>query len=189
MSIKVDNFGVSKDDLSTFWSILSDQTGLTGDKTGTFNLTTTGTFSVDSDSNGLKLGDDQDFLLYSDGAGVLYLKPVVADTDTTVNFYGTTKSGQLLWMEDEDYFQFNDDIYMNAENIITDTTIGMKIGTATNQKLGFYNTTPQAQSTGWSVTNEASDKVFDADATTIDELADVVGSLIETLKGYGLLGG
>ncbi len=34
----------------------------------------------------------------------------VANTDYTVNFTGTTNSGVFTWMEDEDYFQFSDDI-------------------------------------------------------------------------------
>jgi len=34
---------------------------------------------------------------------------------------------------------------LSAQNIITDTTTGMKIGTATTQKLGFWNTTPVIQ--------------------------------------------
>lgn len=36
---------------------------------------------------------------------------------------------------------------ISAGNIITDTTTGMKIGTATSQKLGFWNATPVVQQT------------------------------------------
>lgn len=46
---------------------------------------------------------------------------------------GTTISGALT---------------LSANNIITDTTTGMKIGTATSQKLGFFNATPVVQPTG-----------------------------------------
>jgi hypothetical protein len=50
-----------------------------------------------------------------------------ADTDITVNFTGTTNSGQFLWMEDEDYFKFSDDILMSStENIyLRDTAISI----------------------------------------------------------------
>lgn len=34
---------------------------------------------------------------------------------------------------------------LSTQNIITDTTTGTKIGTATNQKLGFFNVTPIVQ--------------------------------------------
>jgi hypothetical protein len=54
--------------------------------------------------------------------------------------------------------------------------------------VGFFNTTPTTQSTGWSVTNETTDKSYDADATTLNELADVVGTLIEYLKLLGICG-
>jgi hypothetical protein len=40
------------------------------------------------------------------------------DSDITLNFTGTTYSGLLNWMEDEDYFKFSDDLLMNStENI------------------------------------------------------------------------
>lgn len=44
-----------------------------------------------------------------------------------------------------------------------------------------------AQSTGWAVSNVSSDKVFDANATSIDELADVLGTLITYLISLGAL--
>lgn len=37
---------------------------------------------------------------------------------------------------------------LSAVNIITDTTTGTKIGTATTQKLGFFNATPVVQRAG-----------------------------------------
>ena len=37
---------------------------------------------------------------------------------------------------------------ISANNIVTDTTTGTKIGTATNQKLAFYNSAPIVQPTG-----------------------------------------
>jgi hypothetical protein len=79
-------------------------------------------------------------------------------------------------------------IAANGRDFVLDTTTGTKIGTATTQKLAFWNATPVVQSTGWSATNVTTDKSFDANATTIDELADVVGTLIEQLKTYGILG-
>jgi hypothetical protein len=55
--------------------------------------------------------------------------------------------------------------------------------------VGFFGTAPVVQDTGWTVTNETTDKVLDADVTTLNELADVVGTLIEQLKSYGIIGG
>lgn len=69
-----------------------------------------------------------------------------ANTDLELRFTGTTNSGKFKWMEDEDYFKFEDDIMLtDGENIVLDTTTGTKIGTATTQKLGFFNATPVTQ--------------------------------------------
>jgi hypothetical protein len=91
-------------------------------------ILTIGQFIADSDSNGITLGDDQDISLYSNGAGTLWIFPNAADTDTTVNFYGTTNSGQFKWMEDENYFQYADDILMDSTKMIQfrDTAIHIK---------------------------------------------------------------
>lgn len=58
----------------------------------------------------------------------------------------------------------------------------------TSGKLAFFAATPSVQNTGWSVTNVTTDKVYDADATTTNELADVLGTLIDELKSKGFLG-
>lgn len=42
-------------------------------------------------------------------------------------------------------------------------------------------------STGWSVSNVTSDKTFDANSTSLDEVADVLGTLIDTLKTLGVI--
>jgi len=55
-------------------------------------------------------------------------------------------------------------------------------------KIGLWGAAAVAQSTGWAVSNVTTDKVFDADSTTINEIADVLGTLINTLKTYGILG-
>ena len=42
-------------------------------------------------------------------------------------------------------------------------------------------------STGWTTANVSTDKVLDADSTSLDELADVVCTLIEVLKTKGVI--
>jgi hypothetical protein len=56
----------------------------------------------------------------------------VADTDLTFNFTGTTNSGVIKWMEDEDYFQFNDDIFLGTGEAV--------MFEATTTKLQYGNT-------------------------------------------------
>jgi len=106
---------------------------------------------------------------------------------TTGRIPFTTTNGRLT---DSSNLQFASSTltFGEAINLAVGTTTGTKIGTATTQKLGFWNATPVVQNTGWTASNVTSDKVFDADATSINELADIVGTLINTLKTYGILG-
>ena len=55
-------------------------------------------------------------------------------------------------------------------------------------QIGFNGIPPVVQSTGWNITNVTPDKTFDADLTTMNELADVLGTLINFLKSRGDLG-
>jgi hypothetical protein len=54
--------------------------------------------------------------------------------------------------------------------------------------LSFFDAAGASQSTGWSTNNYSTDTNFDASSTSLGEIADVLSTLIETLKGYGLLG-
>lgn len=76
----------------------------------------------------------------------------------------------------------------DAKNIILGTTTGTKIGTATTQKLGFFGKTPVVQPAAYTPTNVITDRAYDANATTIDELADVLGTVIADLQLLGLVG-
>jgi len=59
----------------------------------------------------------------------------VANTDVRLEFVGTSNSGLLEWMEDEDYFRFGDSILMNGGALTVDTTktnnVITKLGSAT----------------------------------------------------------
>jgi hypothetical protein len=76
----------------------------------------------------------------------------------------------------------------DAKNIAVGTTTGTKIGTATTQKLGFFNATPVVQPSAYTTSNVTTDRTFDANSTTLDEVADVLGTLIADLKSLGLVG-
>lgn len=47
-----------------------------------------------------------------------YTFKVPADTDLVINLAGTTSSGVLTWMEDEDYLKFSDNSLINADQKI-----------------------------------------------------------------------
>jgi len=54
--------------------------------------------------------------------------------------------------------------------------------------LGFYGTAGVAQSAAYTPTNVTTDRAYDANSTTLDEVADVLGTLIADLQAMGLIG-
>lgn len=77
---------------------------------------------------------------------------------------------------------------LDAKNFAFSTTTGTKFGTAVTQKMGWWNATPVAQVTGWSVTNGTTNKTLDVTGSTTAQLYQVVGTIIDTLKSYGIFG-
>lgn len=53
-------------------------------------------------------------------------------------------------------------------------------------KIGFYGATPVVRPAAYTPTNVSTDRSFDADSTTIAELADVLGTLIADIQSLGL---
>jgi hypothetical protein len=76
---------------------------------------------------------------------------------------------------------------ISAGNIITDTTTGMKIGTGTTQKLGFWNATPIIQpiSGGSAATFVANTSLIANDTATFDGYT--IGQVVKALRDMGIL--
>lgn len=68
-------------------------------------------------------------------------------------------------------------VTLDAQNIATDTTTGTKIGTATNQKLGFYNKAPTTQNI----------HIVDAPGDSTANNATTINAILAALETYGLL--
>ena len=81
-----------------------------------------------------------------------------------------------------------DNINIIDKNLLFGTATGTQIGTATTQKLAFYGSTPIVQPAAYTLSNVNADRGYDADATTLDEIADVLGTLISDLQNLGLIG-
>jgi hypothetical protein len=54
--------------------------------------------------------------------------------------------------------------------------------------IGFYGVTPVARSSTYTITNVTTDRAYDANSTTLDEIADTLGTLIADLKLTGIIG-
>jgi phage baseplate assembly protein gpV len=53
--------------------------------------------------------------------------------------------------------------------------------------IGFFGVAPAARAAAYTVSNLTTDRTYDCNATTVNELADVLGTLIADLTTYGLL--
>ena len=82
--------------------------------------------------------------------------------------------------------------YTATPSVTTLTTTGAaNIGGDLNHdgsNIGFNGVAPVARDTGWAVSNVTTDRVYDANATSLDEIADVLGTLITYLISRGDLG-
>ena len=58
-----------------------------------------------------------------------------ADTDIAVTFDGNTSDGVLTWMEDEDYFQFSDDILLSTTEKLQFRDTAIYINSSTDGQL------------------------------------------------------
>jgi hypothetical protein len=74
----------------------------------------------------------------------------------------------------------------DAADIVFNTTTGTKIGTATNQKLGFYNATPIVQPT--EITDELTGITHTAPGTPDYALQDLVDSGVGSAFGFATKG-
>ena len=89
----------------------------------------------------------------------------------------------------------NGDLTASTRNIVTDTTTGTKIGTATTQLLGFWNATPVAQqsSTGTNATGFTANgpgNTVHADSTftgNVGATAYTISDIVKHLKTIGLI--
>ena len=84
--------------------------------------------------------------------------------------------------------QFDQSVYMNGANIVTDTTTGFKIGTGATQKIGFWNATPIAQpTTAVAAATVAATGTGDvvAASTTFDGYT--IPQIVKAIRNAGLL--
>ena len=57
-----------------------------------------------------------------------------------------------------------------------------------DSKIGVFGVTPVARTSAYTPTNVTTDRSYNANSTTLDEIADVLGTLIADLQGFGFLG-
>ena len=85
----------------------------------------------------------------------------------------------------------------NVAGIEVDTSDQIRIGSGASTKvkiadnsagkIGFFGAAVASRPSAYTPTNVSADRAYDANATTTDELADVLGTLIADLQTLGLL--
>jgi hypothetical protein len=82
---------------------------------------------------------------------------------------------------------FTGDQTISTHNLVTDTATGSKIGTASNQKLGFWNATPVTQQT----TSGSSSTIVANSGTTVNQSTTYDGytiqQVVKALRTIGIL--
>lgn len=67
---------------------------------------------------------------------------------------------------------------------VVDSDSAVLFAISPNGDIGLHGQTP-TQSTGWTLTNVTTNKTLDADTVTLNELADIVGTLLQALVDRG----
>lgn len=120
---------------------------------------------------------------YTDISTVYIAASPVASTNITIT------NGWALWI-DSGSFRLDGNLSLagaGGGNIITDTTTGTKIGTATSQKIGVWNATPIVQPTTAiaASTFTANTSLIANDTATWDGYT--IGQVVKALRNTGLL--
>lgn len=79
-------------------------------------------------------------------------------------------------------------VISDGQNVQVGSSTGTKWGTSSTQKMGWWDATPVVRSNSWSVTNPSTRKSFDTTTVTLVQLAEAVGTIIDTMKNYGQFG-
>ena len=106
-----------------------------------------------------------------------------------------TPQGWQMYIGNADTIHFEDDTPgVKIVTQETDATLTLESLTGTAGKIqinadqvGFFGVTPVARAAAYTPTNVTTDRSYDADASSVAELADVLGTLIADLQAYGLL--
>jgi hypothetical protein len=108
----------------------------------------------------------------------IFIGAAAADVNYALVFDGESNDGYLYWMEDEDYFRFEDDIFLNdGENLVLGTTTGSMVGSTASQKLAFWGATPIVQQA----------HIADSAGLWTVDGQDTVNAILAALENVGIL--
>lgn len=158
--------------------------GVSGNPTLTLDATLAGISAVTTAA---------DQLVYSSGVDTFTTTTFTAAGRALVDDATAAAQRTTLGLGTADTPTFGGLTIADAGNVVLDTTTGTKIGTATGQKLGFYNATPviQQAGTGETVGFTAGGGTNVTDASTftgnVGSTAYRISDIVKALKNLGLL--
>ena len=112
---------------------------------------------------------------------MLITSSVAAPGGDMVDIFRNSSSGTPV------IFRVRDAVGGATDYLKVTTSTGVLIGGASTTKVGFWGATPVVRPSAYTPTNVTTDHSYDANATTTDELADVLGTLIADLQSIGIL--
>lgn len=145
-----------------------------------------GSYATGSGEVGAPLGLMNVLNYVTTGKVILALRRMTSQTGNFLSCFDTDNSTVLASIDSAGAALFPG-LTINAANITTDTSTGMKIGTATAQKLGFWNTAPNIQPTTaiTAATFVANTSAIADDSATFDGYT--IGQVVAALRRAGLL--
>lgn len=124
------------------------------------------------------VGNAEKAILKLEGFGV----GLSAGTTPAARIHALSTTEQLrLGYDASNYASFT----TSSAGLLTLAATGASAGFKFSSPVGFNAAAPVAQSTGWAVSNVTTDKVMDCNATSLDEIADVLATLITYLISRG----
>lgn len=143
-------------------------------------------YSTSGNIGGFTISDNTLYAINNDAQIGLYLK-----AGTTPCIYGSYTRSRI------NFYLDGIDIYGGANTITGDTYLStMSAGGSawntpnievTSSGVGFFNVTPAAQPSAYTFTNGSADRSINCSSTSLQELANVVYTMWNDLKNYGLL--
>jgi hypothetical protein len=168
--------------------------GGTGATTAGAALTALGGQPIDATLTALAgLATGADKLAYSTGTDTFSQADLTSFARTLLDDANAATARATLGLGTSDSPTFAGLTIADAGNIVLATGTGTKIGTATGQKLGFYNATPVVQQAGTGETTGAtggSGTTVHTNATftgNVGSAAYTISDVVKALKNLGLL--
>ena len=103
-----------------------------------------------------------------------------ADTDIAITFDGNTSDGVLTWMEDEDYFQFSDDILISSNEKLQFRDTAIYVNSSTDGQLDVVADGAVSIDAGTDIILDAdgADVILKDGGTTYGSLTNSSGELV-----------